>query len=444
MTGGRGSSVLLALTPVAERAIEHLLFGDTPAVVPIASVGEADELETTAQAHRDAAAVLLSPQLSGLSTGHCERVRARGLRLIGVALDEHDEHALRSFAVEAVITANSTSAELLAAIQAPAAEPPTDNRRPHTVKAASKPCRLGDGTALAVIGSRGAPGSGECAASLASLAQSRYSTVLVELDALGGPLAVRVGGDPHQGSVLGLIRAAAAGEEVVPELLERWVTTMPGWPSVLLGPAHADAALGELATPGAVATAFDALRSIFPVSVWDVGSLLEAGGEVVTAARVHREAVTAADAVLLVLGARDTQLPAGLAQLDLLLGELAVPLERLRILVNGAGGPGAPPEKVLTQALAPKLAERGLTADAWLPWDHRALRRSVRTGVPLATARPRGPYARGLTKLLGELFLPDSTHTRRRKLRLTAPTKPDSAASMPPPEGEEVVLPWRS
>ena len=87
--------MLLALTPVAERAIEHLLFGEHAGRLPVASVGEADELEASVR-EQTADAVLISPQLSGLSTGHCERVRAMGLRLIGVALDEHDRQDLQS------------------------------------------------------------------------------------------------------------------------------------------------------------------------------------------------------------------------------------------------------------------------------------------------------------------------------------------------------------
>lgn len=440
--------VVLALTPVAERAIEHLLFGEHAPLTPVASVGEADELETTAKEEPVAVAVLVSPQLSGLNTGHCERVRASGLRLVGVALDEHDTEMLRALATDAIITPAADAAELSAAIDGAcdgrptAQEPPVQEQQ--RVQAASSGSRAGDGTAVAVIGARGAGGATECAASLAALAAERWSTVLVELDALGGSLAVRLGRDPHQGSVLGLIRAAAAGEEVVPELLERWVTTAPGWPPVLLGTAQGDPALAQLSTPGAVSAAFNALRSTFAISVWDIGSLLSAGGEVVTAARVHREAVIAADAVLLVLGAREIHLPAGLAQLDLLLGELEVPAERLRVLVNGVGGPGVPPEKALTQALSPKLAERGLTADAWLPWDTRALHRAARSGVPLVTARRRGPYSRGLAKLLDELFLPESTRARRRKLRLTVPTKPGRTTSVAREEEEEVALPWRT
>jgi hypothetical protein len=56
-------AVVLALTPIGERAIEPLLFGPEAAVQPLASVGEADELERTVGPSADA--VLVSPDLSG-------------------------------------------------------------------------------------------------------------------------------------------------------------------------------------------------------------------------------------------------------------------------------------------------------------------------------------------------------------------------------------------
>lgn len=442
MSSGQ-SRVVLALTPVAERAVEHLLFGDTPVVVPVASVGEADELEASVR-EQTANAVLISPQLSGLSNGHCERVRAMGLLLIGVALDDHDRQDLQSFAVDSIIAPDTDPADLLAIAPGHAEAVPVRAAAPPATELVER--RTGDGTALAVIGARGAGGASECAASLAALATGRWSTMLVELDGLGGSLSVRLGTNPHQGSVLGLIRAAERGEDVVPELLERWVSTAPAWPPVLLGPSAGDPVLTELARPGSVVRAMNALRAAYPLSVWDVGFLLTAGGEIAAPARIHREAIVAADSVLLVLGAREIHLSAGLAQLDLLLGELAVPAERLRVLINGVGGPGVPPERTLTQALSPKLAERGLTADAWLPWDSRALEKASRTGVPLAVARSRGGYARALTRLLDELFLPDSNHTRRRKLRLASPAagRASETVSHASQDEEEVALPWRS
>jgi MinD-like ATPase involved in chromosome partitioning or flagellar assembly len=300
-----------------------------------------------------------------------------------------------------------------------------------------------EGSVLAVVGSKGAPGASECAASLAALAHERWRCVLVELDALGGGLDLRLGADPRQGSLLGLVRAVAAGDGALGELLERWLTVRDGWPPVLLGPPERERSLAELGEPGSAASALRALASVSPLAIADVGFLLAEGEESGPACRLHREAVVSADAVLLVLGARDEQLRAGLAQLDALLA-LGIPSERLRVIVNGAGGPGAATRNALEQVLPRQLAERRFALDAWLPWDGRALARARRTGLPLATARRRGRYARALARLLDELFLPVAPAPRERKLRLVPPRPGAQADREQAQPEEEVALPWRS
>src|SRR5439155_26214580 len=98
MSDGR-PRVVLALAPPAERAIEELLFAPQAPVVPAASVAEADELERLLDA--GPIAVLLSPELAGITAGHTARARAAGLRIVGVALDEHDERMLASLGADA-------------------------------------------------------------------------------------------------------------------------------------------------------------------------------------------------------------------------------------------------------------------------------------------------------------------------------------------------------
>jgi len=423
-------AVVLALTPIAERAIEPLLVGPEAAVQPLASVGEADELEHAVGPTADA--VLVSPDLSGLTSGHCARVRARGARLVGIALDDEDRRALAALAVDGTVDANTGADALREAIR-----PGTPERLPEPAPTLAPDADSETGSVIAVLGGKGAPGASECAASLAALAAARWPTLLVELDALGGALDLRLAADAHKGSLLGITRAAEAGESALRELLERWLTARAGWPPVLLGPADTAQALPELARPGAIAAALHALAALSPLTVLDVGFLLEEGEEVGAAGRVHREALVAADAVLLVLGARDQQLRAGLAQLELLLDRLAIRPERLRVVVNGVRGPGAVELNELTAALAQRLAEHTLALDAVLPWDARALARATRAGLPLAAARPRGPYARALTRLLEQLFLPVAPAPRERKrLLLPPPAKP--------PNEEEVALPWRA
>ena len=430
--------VVLALTPVAERAVEHLLFGRGAVLEPRASAAEADELEHEVLV-AEAAAVLLSPDLSGLTGAHCARVRAGGVRIAGLARDSRERQELLALGVDEVVEPTDSEQAFLAALQGPAGDKADAPAAPEPVEAAAPrtSADAGKGSVLAVIGSKGAPGSSECAASLAALAAERWTCVLVELDALSGGLDLRLGADPRQGSLLGLARAVAAGDSAPGELLERWLTVREGWPPVLVGAPDPKQTLGELTLPGAAAGTLRALASIYPLAVADLGFILAEGDEAGPACRVHREAVAAADAVLLVLGARDEQLRAGLAQLDALLA-LGIPSERLRVALNGVGGPGAAGRSTLEQILPRQLAERRFALDAWLPWDGRALARAQRLGMLLARARRRGPYARALARLLEQVFLPVAPAPRERKLRLVPPRPRELEAE------EEVALPWRS
>jgi hypothetical protein len=291
----------------------------------------------------------------------------------------------------------------------------------------------GDGSTIAVIGSKGAPGASECACSLAVLATRRWPTVLVELDGLGGGLDVRLGGDPRQGSLVGLLNATETSNGLLRELIERWLIHREDWPAVLLAPPDPNA-ISELATPGSVARAMQTLAGSYPVTVCDVGFLISEAE--LPAVRVHREALVSADAVVLVIGAREVQVSEGLRQLELLQDTLGIQAERL---------PGTATKNQITQTLTGCLAERGVTVDAWLAWDARALKRAQRRGTPLACARQRGGYARALTGLLDELFLPAAAGTgsptpRRQKRRLALPTTAHREADR---REEEVVLPWQ-
>lgn len=428
--------VVLALTPVAECAVEHFLFGRAAVLEPRASAAEADELERELMTV-EAATVFVSPDLPGLTAAHCARVRACGVRIAGLARDSRERRQLLALGVDEVVEPGDPEEAFLAALRGPAGE---EAEAPASRESAELPAALPaderQGSVLAVIGSKGAPGASECAASLATLAAERWTCVLVELDALGGGLDLRLGADPRQGSLLGLTRAVASGDGALGELLERWLIVREGWPPVLVGAPEPEQAASEFARPGVVADTLRALASVHPLVVADVGFLLSEGEEAGAACRIHREALVAADAVLLVLGAREEQLRAGLAQLDSLL-ELGIPPERLRVAVNAVGALGAATRSALELVLPGQLAERGFALDAWLAWDGRALVRAKRSGLPLARARRRGRYARALTRLLDELFLPVAPAPRERKLRLVPPRPREEHA-------EEVALPWRS
>jgi Flp pilus assembly CpaE family ATPase len=295
---------------------------------------------------------------------------------------------------------------------------------------------------LAVVSASGSPGASECTASLAALADQRWPTLLLELDLLDNSLAVRLGSDPQHGSLLGLVRAQAA-DGSLQELLERWTTAgEKGWPPVLLAPPEPQLHIDELSRPGAIRAALDAAATVYPLVIVDVGSLLSFPGDLPKAVRVHREALLAADAVLLVIGAREQQLHAGRRQLEVLLDELGIKREQLRIAISGLGAPGAGSKEELEAALNPELADLKLAVDAWLPYDARAATRARRSGTPLAVARGRGRYARALRRLLDELLLPSQPVPRERKTRLPIPTPVAAAAE--PVGDEEVALPWRS
>jgi hypothetical protein len=446
---GDKPAVVLALSPIVEQTIAPLLFGHEAAVSVSESVVELNALTRTLATTADVAeALLVSADLPELSAGLLSSARSHGLRLIGIASDEHDAALLREQPLDTILTPPIGAAALQSAIRTPTEASNGDEPR----GAAAQPSRAAAreqervGTVLAVVGSRGAPGASELACSLAALASSRWQALLVEVDLLGNAgLALRLGSDASQGSLLALLRATRSGESALAELLERWLITRTGWPPVLLAPPEPERAIDELDQPGAIRTGLDALAATHSLVIADVGHLLAEPGSISPVARCHREALLAADAVILTLGAREAQLDAGLAQLDLLLNELGIARERIRVVCNGAVGPGAIPRLQLEETLTIGLRERELATDALIPWDDRALAKAVRTGLPLTAAHPRGSYAHTLTQLLDTLFLPGAPIPRGRKRLLTLPLHTTLKPTLVSEKAdEEVLLPWRS
>lgn len=424
--------ILLALTPLVEREVETVLFGAATAVEIVASAAVADELPELARTHA-ADALLVSPDLAGLTGAHCAAANAAGLRVIGLALDDVGRESLGAIGVDEILALPLEPDALDSAVRGPAV-----TMRPAATTPSTPPAKVSEGSSVvAVIGSKGAPGSSECAASLAALAAERWETLLVEVDALGPGLDVWLAADAQQGSLAGIARAVESEEAGLGALAERWVVERPGWPRTLLG---APDPVRDLARPGAAANAVRALGKLHALVVCDVGFLIAPDDPdgVSPLARIHRETIAVADAVVLVLGARDVQLRHGLAQLTELSERLAVEAGRLRIVVSGVGAAGAADRLEVEAVLLPRLAEHGLGVDAWLPWDGRGVASARRRGLPIAAARSRGPYGRGLEVLLDTLFVPVAPIARARKQRL-APTTPSMAEAG---SREGVAVPW--
>jgi Flp pilus assembly CpaE family ATPase len=428
--------VLLGLSPPDEQAVEEILYGSERLSI-LAGGASAGELIGVAAGHA-ADAALLSHDLPGLDAASVSRLRAQGLRTVGVAVDPASAIVLSELDVDVVVRPPLSLADLVQQLHAP------DQQRPqtHTDESSASSARDSGrrGNVLAVIGSKGAPGASELAASFAALVASRWPVLLAELDGDGGHLALRLGADPQQGSLLGLARGLRRNEPETRELLARWlVGGERGWPRVLLGPPDPQRSLSEVVVPGVAQDLVDLLADEFALVVCDVGCRLARGEEPDAAVRLHRDVVVAADAVVLALGMRQEQLRAGFGQLELLLNELSIPVERLRVVVNGQGAPGASASADTVAAISRELGEQGLTVDAWLPWDARALRASVRLGLPLAVARARGRYAKALERLVESVLVPTTAQPLTRKRRL----RPAAAPAVETRAVGEVALPWR-
>jgi Flp pilus assembly CpaE family ATPase len=424
--------VVLGLSPQAERKVEALLYDGDVQLELVATTLEAHELVQAVE-DRQPDAVLVSQDFSGLALAHCDRIRAAGARFVGLAVDAREKPALEALGVEASIDPGASREELFAALTgASVASTPTPAPAPRRERGED------DGSVLAVIGAKGAPGASECAASLAALATDRWETLLLEADALGGGLALRLGADPNEGSILGLIRATQAGEGSLQELLERWCCEREGWPAVLLGAPDSGALADQ--QPGALTNALAALAPEYPLVVCDVGFLLDARQPV---ARLHREVLVSADAVVLILGASEAQLRNGLRQLDVIL-EILDP-DQLRLIVNGLGGPSAASRDAIEATIAAHLG-RADAVDAWLPWDTRGAQHANNRGLPIAAAHKRGRYTKALSGLLDSMFEPTASPSARRRRRVAVPEALRRGQPPAPAQQyeEEVALPWQT
>ena len=109
--------VLLALSPIVEQQIAPLLFGEQAAVTVAASLVELAALDRTLEADDGGSeALLVSADLADLTASLLGRARSHGLRLVGIATDEHDAELLRELPLDAILACPIDAPSLQAAV----------------------------------------------------------------------------------------------------------------------------------------------------------------------------------------------------------------------------------------------------------------------------------------------------------------------------------------
>lgn len=203
---------------------------------------------------------------------------------------------------------------------------------------------------------------------------------LIELGREPADLALNLDLDPEHT----ITEAAANWQRMDAELLRRSMTAHPGGVQVL---AHRPETLTvDRLEPQAVRKAVLLMRTLFTTSVLDLGHLL--GDE-------HFEALRLCDHILIVVrldipALRQTR------RLLALLGERAIPRERIQLLANRYGQSGQLPWKQAEEAVGAKFLE-------FIPDDSGRLNQALMQGQPLVRQSPSARIARTFTKLAATL-----------------------------------------
>jgi len=139
-------NVLLALSPLVEQQIAPLLFGQDAAVTVAASLVELAALERTlADNDSNAEALLVSADIPDLTASLLSRARSQGLRLVGIASDDHDSIVLRELPLDRTLTAPIDAHALQAAVRVDAGsarnvEAAVEDRRISRERERAEPC----------------------------------------------------------------------------------------------------------------------------------------------------------------------------------------------------------------------------------------------------------------------------------------------------------------
>jgi len=390
------------------------------------------DLLATAGAGLGAAAVV-SDELRGLDLSAVARLRAVGLRVVGLSApgEEASERRLRQLGITTVVPAGSPLALLESALlHAGAAPRPEDSlddeldrgdfdrggfdgdgwpddglaQNGWRVGGEDVPPQIDDeprspGRVVAVWGPTGAPGRTTVAVNIAAeLAGFGVPTVLVDADTYGGSVAQAL-------SLLdegpGLVAAARAADQGTLDLptLARLSPQVAGGMRVITGIPKAER-WPEI-RPAALERVLQLARSLAQVVVVDCGFNLEDDEELsydTMAPRRNAATLTTlslADEVL-AIGACD---PVGLQRLVRGLQELGtVAAPPPRVIVNRvrSGSVGPRPENRVTEALS-RFA--GVERVEFVPDDPRALDTAMREGRTLAECAPASPARSALRTL---------------------------------------------
>ena len=79
--------------------------------------------------------VLVSPDLSGLTTAHCARVRSHGVRVVGLARDSHERQQLHALGVDVIVEPVDPPAAFVGALRGPTEQASVEWQEPERVQA---------------------------------------------------------------------------------------------------------------------------------------------------------------------------------------------------------------------------------------------------------------------------------------------------------------------
>lgn len=377
---GRGlvTGVVLAVSHAAEDAIAAAIAAHPSLSLVRRCADLAEALAAASAGVAGVAVVSPQPHLDRVTIGELAHM---GVRVVGVAVDDADRHALVALGI-AVVDASQPDAVAQAAATAPA---------PAQVPQAPEPAPA-SGMVVAVWGPTGAPGRTSVAVNVAAELARERSVLVADLDVNGAAVAQALGIANETPGVAALARSAAQGNADA-DAVRRFSVRVGERLAVLTGLPRASR-WAEVA-PAALDAAWPALRAAADVTVVDLAFGI-APGERRDGAAVA--ALAEADVVVAV-GSGDPvgmqRLVDGLADLD---DVVPGARERALVVVNRvrASVAGPKPERQVADALA---RYAGVSRTWIIPWDPRTADAAALRGATWLEVAPRSPSSRAIVVL---------------------------------------------